>query len=205
MPNWCNNQATLTHADPAMIERVMNSEDSGILKEFVPCPAELLDDDLTTWSQGPEQEAREAKRAAMLEKYGHESWYDWQISNWGTKWDLCEVSASRVDDNTVELYFDTAWSPPIEAYQTLLDQGFSINAYYYEPGMAFAGSWNDGAHDAYELSGMSPNDVEDLIPQELDDAFGIVESMREWGDDDPEEELTEWIKDGAEQLEQGKD
>lgn len=187
-----------------MIDRIVNSIDSGILQEFIPCPAELQDDDLTTWSRGSEQEAREARKAEMIKKYGHESWYEWQISNWGTKWDLCEASVNIIDKNTVTVYFDTAWSPPIEAYEKMLDQGFSINAYYYEPGMAFAGIWKDGIDDVYELGGLTPSDVENLISQELDKIFDIVESMRDYEYDD-EEELTEWIKDGVEQLESNTD
>jgi hypothetical protein len=43
---------------------------------------------------------------------------------------------------------------------------------------------------------MSADDIEEHYP-EINEAFGIAECMREYLSDQ-EEELTEWIKDGAE-------
>jgi hypothetical protein len=65
---------------------------------------------------------------------------------------------------------------------------------YYEPGCAFAGMWNtiDG-EDHYSLEG-SKKDIEDQLPEELNECFGITECMEE----DEEEELTEWLREGAE-------
>jgi hypothetical protein len=45
-------------------------------------------------------------------KYGTDSWYEWNCSNWGTKWNAGEVNMKRVDKNTLTASFDTAWSPP---------------------------------------------------------------------------------------------
>ena len=41
-----------------------------------------------------------------ISKYGHTTWYEWHCTNWGTKWNACEVE--WVNDNQVE--FETAWS-----------------------------------------------------------------------------------------------
>ena len=41
-------------------------------------------------------------------KYGHSSWYDWRIENWGTKWNSYDLD--RIDDDTI--VFSTAWSNP---------------------------------------------------------------------------------------------
>ena len=44
MPNWCNNNLTLTHSDPAMIQRAVTAYQEGkLLQEFIPCPQELLE------------------------------------------------------------------------------------------------------------------------------------------------------------------
>ena len=69
------------------------------------------------------------------------------------------------------LSFDSAWSPPLEAYDTLRDMGFTIKAYYYEPGMGFAGIWEDGCDQYYE-------DLHD-VSEELDEMFAISEMMEE--------------------------
>ena len=42
MPNWCDNTITLTHSDPAMIQRAHDAlERSEFLNEFHPVPSEL--------------------------------------------------------------------------------------------------------------------------------------------------------------------
>jgi hypothetical protein len=66
--------------------------------------------------------------------------------------------------------------------------GFQVEAKYYESGMGFAGMYSDGCDDYYELSGMSAEDVEQKIPEELDAEFGISDSMYEWENDNTEEE-----------------
>lgn len=47
-------------------------------------------------------------------RYGADNWYDWNIINYGTKWD-CEVPTDRItlrEKNIFECSFETAWSPP---------------------------------------------------------------------------------------------
>ena len=41
-------------------------------------------------------------------KFGHSDWYNWQIENWGTKWNAYEQV--QIDENVIE--FQTAWSTP---------------------------------------------------------------------------------------------
>ena len=77
--------------------------------------------------------------------------------------------------------------------------GFRVEGMYYEPGMAFAGIWEDGNDEYYELGGMNSTQVASDIPSQLDECFMISESMREW-EEDNEEELTHWIRDGKEKL-----
>ena len=84
--------------------------------------------------------------------------------------------------------FDSAWSPPIDAYATLVEMGFSIRAYYYEPGMAFAGIWEDGCDDFYEYGGMNSEQIAESLPAELDEAFGISESAAMWEEENEEQE-----------------
>jgi len=94
--------------------------------------------------------------------------------------------------------FDTAWAPPVRAYEKLTALGFNVEAMYYESGMAFCGIWTSECGDEeYSLEGMSSDQVEAELPVELDNMFGISECIREY-EAEQEEELTEWIKDGAE-------
>jgi hypothetical protein len=58
------------------------------------------------------------------------------------------------------------------------------------------GKFEDGYDDCYELGGETSQTVRAAIGDELDDMWGISESMAEY-EADNEEELTQWIKDGA--------
>lgn len=183
-----------------MIKRAKDAFANGrFLNEFIPCPIELNDDDLTTWSRGPEQEVRDKKKAALKEKYGYESWYDWNIDNYGTKWDVGDSQGIQTwDDHELIVYFDSAWSPPIEAYNRLIDLGFIVYATWYEPGCAFAGIYDECGVTDYDLSGMDSADVQNELPQELDEQFGISESMAEY-EAENQDEVTTWYKDGVEE------
>lgn len=55
------------------------------------------------------------KYLSNIEKYGHSTWYDWRIDNWGTKWNACDPSWT--DERTLE--FNTAWSMPQGIYRKL--------------------------------------------------------------------------------------
>ena len=46
-------------------------------------------------------------------------WYSWSIEHWGTKWDACDADVHRVNDGTVSIVFDTAWSAPIPIYKAI--------------------------------------------------------------------------------------
>ena len=39
-------------------------------------------------------------------------WYHWCIENWGTKWDADILGLEVQDYDTLEISFNTAWSPP---------------------------------------------------------------------------------------------
>ena len=186
MPNWCNNNLTLSHDDPAMIQRAFDAlERQEFLQEFCPVPQALRD----TVADGSTNEQ-------LVAKYGYSSWYDYCVSEWGTKWDCGEQGASDIhpDGTMLHTFFDTAWAPPIGAYEKLEALGFRVDAQFYEGGMAFAGTYSDGNCDEINLEGMTADEIEQEYP-ELDESFGISECMREY--EEPEE-LSEWLKDGIE-------
>ena len=202
MPNWCNNHLTLTHEDPAMIKRAYDALERGeFLQEFIPVPQDLKD--TVSGFMGEDQRAaHEAQQKANVEKHGYNDWYSFCVNEWGTKWDCGEQGNSDINPNNpcmLTTGFDTAWSPPIAAYEKLVDLGFSVKAGYYESGMAFTGLWEDGEDDFYDLSNLSSAEVAQQLPTGLDDLFGISESIAEY-EAENEEELTQWIKDGKEKL-----
>ena len=58
-------------------------------------------------------------------KYGYDTWYNWSVDNWGTKWNSC--STYIINDNEVE--FDTAWSCPMEVLKELSRQFKGVEIY----------------------------------------------------------------------------
>lgn len=191
MPNWCNNTVEIRHEDPAMITRVQEAFNKGsLLMEFFPTPKELVD--TVAGFPGEElREAHEAQEKSNLEKYGYRNWYDWNVANWGTKWDIGADGQDALvqDANSLTLNFDSAWAPPCQAYERLLELGFEILAYYYEPGMGFAGKWDNGDDDYYEISGMTSDEVAATLPDDLDECFAISEYMAEWEEENQEIDL----------------
>ena len=188
MPNWCSNQLTLRHEDPAMIQRAYDAFNRGeLLQEFIPCPAELID---TVSGFVPEQEALEAKQAANRAKYGYSTWYEHNINEWGTKWDVggdgCDAIIDLIE---LSVTFESAWAPPIAAYERLEELGFEVRATYYEPGMAFCGVSEDGSDDYYEYGGMSADEIEDTLPSDLDEEYGISQAVSEWEQEQEEENI----------------
>jgi hypothetical protein len=199
MPNWCNNNLTLQHEDPAMIKRAADALERGeFLQEFIPVPEQLK---IVAGCVGDpvEQAKLEADTKRNQEELGYDNWYDFQVNEWGTKWDVGGDSQTDIhpDGKMLHTYFDSAWSPPVAAYEKLTAMGFTVGAMYYEGGMAYAGVWEDGVDDYYDLGGMNSQQVIDELPVELDEAFGISECMAEY-EAENQEELTEWLKDGVE-------
>lgn len=192
MPNWCNNTLELQHEDPAMIERAKKAfADGKFLEEFCPVPASLhIVSGRVGEKDSPEQIALEAQEKANLETHGYTTWYDYCVNEWGTKWDVGGNDYNEPQQDSpdkITMSFDSAWAPPIAAMDKLEALGFSVRLYYYEPGMAFAGIYEDGDDAYYELSGMDSKEIAETLPAELDEAFGISESAAEWEEENKEE------------------
>ena len=189
MPNWCNNTVEIYHEDPAMLERVRTAFNDGrLLDEFVPIPPSLK---IVAGCVGDpdEQKKLEEDTARNKEVHGYGNWYDYCVNEWGTKWDVgADGNPAQDIPGGLSLGFESAWSPPTTAYDKLTEQGFRIRAMYFEPGMAFAGIWEDGIDDFYEYGGLDSAGIAEELPVELDEAFGISESVAEWEAENAEEE-----------------
>ena len=197
MPNWCDNQVTITGPNSVIdkIEKIVKEEDStnGLLNYMSPMPAELRD----TTADGSKDEE-------MIKKTGYSDWYGWAVDNWGTKWEVCEFYGVDRQGDTISFGFSSAWSPPINAYQTFLinmseqKQDVSVKAYYYEGGCDFMGCWDNGDDDCYAPSQLKSTDDwwNDGIGAELDEMFNITESMAEWEAEQEadKEDVHEYVK-----------
>jgi len=185
MPNWCQNSLTISHDDPALIARARQAiKDDRLLSEFIPVPQELVDTVSGGYADAEEQRKLEEQIAKNFETYGFKDWYEFCINQWGTKWDINGGEIAGESDTCLTIYFETAWSPPIEAYRKLDELGFNIEAMYYESGMAFCGEYTTAhGEDSMTITGDS-DWVEANVPSHIDEAFAISESMAEWETED---------------------
>jgi hypothetical protein len=186
MPNWCNNNISITGPNSVIdkIEKITKEEKdgNGLLNFFHPMPKEL--DGTTAPSSASD------KPQPMVE--GFDNWYDWRVENWSTKWEVCEFygvdrqyhSEQNEGESTITFGFDSAWAPPIGAYENFLrdNEDCSLKAWYYEGGCDFMGEWDNGSDDCYAPSDYKSTDDfwQDGVGSTLDDYFGITESMAEY-------------------------
>ena len=154
MPNWCMNNLTVSHTDKAMVQKFADAWNTGaVCEQFIPKPPEA-------------------------------DWYSWNVSNWGTKWDF-GLEKNYDEPVTVKQNGDkyevcvspsTAWSPPIDFYNHLVELGYNIHASYFEPGMTFCGVYHNGCDNYVDYG-----DDKDSIPVgvwsdfNLDEFFEMME------------------------------
>lgn len=56
------------------------------------------------------------------------NWYDWNVNNWGTKWDT-DVRDLDTQAESITLSFETAWSPPSGVYEAMAQQYPTLDIY----------------------------------------------------------------------------
>ena len=199
MPNWCNNNITITGPNKIIdkIEKIVKNgkyekPEDGLLEYFHPMPAELRD----TVADG-------SKRKKLQKKYGFDDWYGWATENWSTKWDIhefygdvCDRNYINDDESEISFGFDSAWAPPIGAYDKFINENsnVSIRATYYEGGCDFMGIWDNGIDDCWTIADTAPKGSTDKFwktsaGKELDDLYGISENMAEYEAQQEEERI----------------
>jgi hypothetical protein len=120
MPNWCNNTITITGSKEKLQiinDIVVSAGYKNIFLNIVGLPE------------------------GMTSTEYNKEWYDTNVSNWGTKWDV-DLDESNWDyiDDCITAVFESAWSPPIpfcEQLAKLFD--VEVKIFYYEGGIGFSG------------------------------------------------------------------
>lgn len=140
MPNWVMNHIVIVGSpeDVMLIKEQVKSEDSGFdFHKIIPVPDSIKT--ISSFSSNienlarkvvgnnafklPETISKEDRKNISLMVYnyhehGSYNWYDWNINNWGTKWNSSEPISS-VDN---EFWFQTAWSMPEPVLKKLSEQ-----------------------------------------------------------------------------------
>ena len=156
MPNWCENTLRIvpeTEGARALLPRIIELFSQGECPElsafqFI-CP------------MPPELEGTSAPSDSP-------NWYNWRVSNWGTKWEECNPCVSQSGEDILLVSFQTAWSPPIGVYLQLVELGFDVLATYAEQGIGYAGVWRNGEDSEFSLAGLIEPDENDEYPEDGD-------------------------------------
>lgn len=143
-PNWCENNLTIKGDKKTLdkfIQAAKRKNTDLSLQKLVPMPKELEN------TKADHQHVNQD----LIDKYGADNWYDWQVKNWGTKWDIEATLLKDLYNNSnipiklkdkIFYEFDSAWAPPIDAFITISKKfptlDFSLR--YDEPNMGFKGT-----------------------------------------------------------------
>ena len=191
MPNYCNNVVEIRGPQKVVKALVDHRLD---FQKIHPYPKDL---DIVAGRSGaddsPEQKALVAAEESNLKKYGYKNWYDWCVSEWGTKWNAggsdnadMQIDWDEDGDDSIALFqFDTAWAPALGVMQKLMDDHpeLSIECRYYEPGVGFFGVWTDGSDRCYEFENFTGSQDPFWTQHQdgllLDETFGLVEQLQE--------------------------
>ena len=190
MPNWCSNTIVVGGEAADISEfNAWLGDGKGVLSKILPTPTPLTET-ISGFHGDPEKQAElEKQEQSNLEQFGYRNWYDWNIGNWGTKWDIdAEIDDSNNMDEQVIFSFESAWAPPQKAIAILAEKfnKLSFRHSYLEEGVGFVG------YDEYDTGGLTNSEYNedsqsDEWKQLAQDEFG----WEPWPDDDEELEQVE--------------
>jgi hypothetical protein len=188
MPNWCSNSVTLKNDNETLLQRFVEAyNDGAVMQAFRPCPQDLIDTVAGSPAGEEERALNEQKKQCNLQQYGHATWYDWNVANWGSKWDFGRreyeepIKLQRKNGKAcVEIAFDTAWSPPLAFYDYMRAEfGFDINAHYFEPGVGYCGTYKNGHDEFVDIESFTTGWLKKHVPAKLLKVFNMIEEAEE--------------------------
>lgn len=152
MPNWCENVVNIYGENKDLQkfreECISKNEEGWEYLDFAKVIPEPNYKTTPVTKTFPEIHAnfaktKKEKQIALKNEptIREDSWWDWRVQNWGTKWNLSSMEDFTNDDCNTEMIFHTAWSPPEGIYDALVKKypDLDISWFYNEPGCEIAG------------------------------------------------------------------
>ena len=147
MPNWCHNRVSFYSENTEQVSKlyeIFNSDNP--FQQIKPSPdwktTPNADGELPVLKEHKNPDGKVVFTTNEFPKSGKndDRWYDWNINNWGTKWDV-DPECDHFESNCFECEFETAWSPAEGIYYAIQEKfpDVSISWFFDEPGMEFAG------------------------------------------------------------------
>ena len=127
MPNWVNNTVTV-NGDPEEIKKFKEKA----AQSYSSHGGETHEAVFSFWNfKRPPQEALDNgeyyETHGFSPEKGHtgqttNNWYNWNSTEWGTKWDACRPETVWEDASSIQYTFDTAWSMPEPVFEAMVAQ-----------------------------------------------------------------------------------
>jgi hypothetical protein len=147
MPNWCYNRVSIYSENIDQVTElfdIFNNPEP--FNALIPSPkwSETPNEDgeLPVLEEHKDSDGKVLFTTHKFPKSGKtdDRWYDWQINNWGTKWEPTDLSVEQCDEE-LELTFNTAWSPPEDICRAIRNKypDVTVSWFFDEPGMEVAG------------------------------------------------------------------
>lgn len=199
MPNWCRNVLNVNHTNKDRLTELRVAVARSEMCNFViPEPDYKTTPVAHTFPEiqlrFAKTEEEKAKAIANEPTIREDSWYDWRVQNWGTKWDI-DVTGEEIqhnDDGSFSISFDSAWSPPIGVFKELIEMGFKVSAEWYESGMCFGGVLtNDGHHEFNIPDGKTATEIFNKIKKQCKEDKAFDAWVEDWGIYDEYDELSQ--------------
>ena len=137
MPNWVDNSLTVSGSDERVSAFVKQAGTTHIAKytdfstgEFA-MKEEQVETEFSFWNFVRPDDSildqywgDEPRKTSLADAMRHDTnhWYDWNIRNWGCKWDASEVDVPEKSDGYVQYTFQTPWGPPEEFFTAITEQ-----------------------------------------------------------------------------------
>jgi hypothetical protein len=125
MPNWVYNKLTVAGANHVL----------DFFKEQAARPARAHDQDM-------DLSFLNFVRPLHTEMawYNDTGWYEWNINNWGCKWDAGRVDILENSPRRITYYFETAWAAPEFVFKAMAEQYPELDFYlWYEEEQGWGG------------------------------------------------------------------
>jgi len=145
MPNWTQNEVTFSSAKTTNIKKIKRIFEKGspfsqLIKEpnwsTVPLKGNEVSNRFQNKPLGmvgelPIIEEHKLNNGEVMKLFKFKStnvqdtrWYEWRLEKWDTKWDVPkdDIEITEINNGSIVIGFDTAWSPPIAIYKKLRDK-----------------------------------------------------------------------------------
>lgn len=163
MPNWCTNVVSIDCKNESVLKTIAKFYKEGTLLTSLLTDSEETDPKLKTL---------------------------WRFKNWGTCLDIKPLETNEtkiykfeagVDLWTLDLNFDSAWTPPLNLYSHLSKtDGITLKGYFYETVKGYCGKFINGIDTFFTINKLTSQWTSANLPTDIDFALGITDRLEEW-------------------------